>query len=164
VPVAAAAAFLGMLGPAGCRTENMREMPRPCRLAVRWADGGRIGNLILVSINGLPFKSLTKAINQWERSQTVALPQGSHVLVVRLPKDVVRFEYYEVRRKTEWTIRVQLQNAGAYTAFLDPDSDEVTATSDEDGSRVDVAPPPIPAADQKAPPSPTNAPSAPFAM
>lgn len=156
--MAAVASLLAVGLGAGCKTENLRERPKPAQLNFRWADGSRVQSLILVTVNGLPFKSLTKYWNPWERSQTVGLTLGNHELVVRLPQEVIDFGYKEVRKKNQWVVRVKLTEPGNYTAFLDMDSELVPVAADADGTRVDVAPP---VADPRGTPGVTNLPPAP---
>lgn len=151
-----AAALLGLgLFAAGCRSKSAMEVPSPAILGVRWADGSRIDDLVLVSMNGLPYKSLSGAWPTWKREKTVPLSLGSHTLEVRLPYRVTQYGYKEVRNTKGWTIRVLLKTSGSYTAFLDPDSDAVTAKSDKDGTSVDIV---LPTADAAALPA-TNAPT-----
>jgi hypothetical protein len=157
VRMALVAVLLAVGLGAGCKTENLRERPEPAQLAFRWADGSRVESLILVNVNGLPFKSLTKYWNSWERSQTVGLTLGGHDLIVRLPQEVIDFGYKEVRKKNQWVVRAKLTAPGNYTAYLDLDSELTPVVSDDTGERVDVAPP---VGDPRGTPGVTNAPPA----
>jgi hypothetical protein len=158
------AVLLGVGVGGGCRTkENMRELARPATLSYRWADGRPVPSLILVSVNTMPYKSITRKWNQWERSQAIDMPLGTHNLVVRLPQEFINFGYKEVRRKSQWSLQIQMAKPGDYTAYIDPDSDLVTAVFDDDGTRVDIPPPPPPAVDPASQPSEAKKPQAPIA-
>ncbi len=147
------AVALGLSG-AGCRT-RLETLPNPAMLTVRWADGSPISDLMLISVNGLPYNSLRGAWKSWKRNQSVPLPLGKHTIGVRRPHRVTEFGYKEVRKAPLWTIRAEIAVPGDYTAFLDPDSTTVRVLRNADGARVDFE---LPTADTAAGPK-TNAPA-----